>query len=422
MITIFTVVSNILQFIVGYIFYKIISCCLERKKPKIFFFIIWGGLSIVSTFAILAGDPVNITIVAILFLLINFLLFKGKPLIKLAMAVILFPIATGLNFLHNAIGSFFFFRHYTETDTIENLIFSVNTYLFVVLFWYVFYYYSKKSLIKMKELLDNRTWTIMIIICLAPFAGIFTCVYFTPSETYKVWPCVIACIITSSCSIRLASNLADGIYADMEKKNLKLQKNYYEILEKNQTKIRELRHDMNNHLTIIGLLLKNKNNKEALEYFETLSVSLEAPNRRFCKNKVVNAVLNIKYNQLSELKTDIFFNISIDSVIIDNISLCSIFTNTLDNAIEAIRKIPDKTKRRISLKARCSDSGYFSYEIINTKVNPIHQQKGRFLTDKNNSKHHGIGLSSIQSIVSRYGGTIDISYTDAEFKVIILIK
>ena len=133
----------------------------------------------------------------------------------------------------------------------------------------------------MKELLDNRTWTIMIIICLAPFAGIFTCVYFTPSETYKVWPCVIACIITSSCSIRLASNLADGIYADMEKKNLKLQKNYYEILEKNQTKIRELRHDMNNHLTIIGLLLKNKNNKEALEYFETLSVSLEAPNRRF---------------------------------------------------------------------------------------------------------------------------------------------
>ena len=389
MITILTVFSNILQFIVGYIFYKIISCCLERKKPKIFFFIIWGGLSIVSTFAILAGDPVNITIVAILFLLINFLLFKGKPLIKLAMAVI---------------------------------IFSVNTYLFVVLFWYVFYYYSKKSLIKMKELLDNRTWTIMIIICLAPFAGIFTCVYFTPSETYKVWPCVIACIITSSCSIRLASNLADGIYADMEKKNLKLQKNYYEILEKNQTKIRELRHDMNNHLTIIGLLLKNKNNKEALEYFETLSVSLEAPNRRFCKNKVVNAVLNIKYNQLSELKTDIFFNISIDSVIIDNISLCSIFTNTLDNAIEAIRKIPDKTKRRMSLKARCSDSGYFSYEIINTKVNPIHQQKGRFLTDKNNSKHHGIGLSSIQSIVSRYGGTIDISYTDAEFKVIILIK
>lgn len=422
MTTVFSIFSNVLQFIVGYIFYKIISCCLDRRKPDVLFFVIWTGLSVVSTITILAGDPVNITIVAVLFILINFLLFKGKPLIKLAMAIILFPIATGLNFLHNDMGSFFFFKNHTYADNMEMLLWSVSTYLFVVLFWFCFYRCSRSSLMKMRVLLHDKAWIIVIVICLASFAGIFTCVYFTPAETYKVWPWVIVCIITSSCSIRLASYLADGIYADMEKKNLQLQKSYYEILEENQSNIRKLRHDMNNHMAVIGTLLKNKDTDEALEYFQNLSVNLEASSRTFCKNSVVNAVLNTKYNQLTSLKADIFFNISIDNMsAIDDVSLCTIFANTLDNAIEALRKIGDKTDRHVSLKARYSDTGYFSYEIVNRKVNPIRRQKNRFLTDKADPTSHGIGLSSVQSIVARYGGDMDISYSDAEFKVTILI-
>ena len=47
--------------------------------------------------------------------------------------------------------------------------------------------------------------------------------------------------------------------------------------------------------------------------------------------------------------------------------------------------------------------------------------KNRFITDKADPESHGIGISSVKEIVERYDGTIDISYTDDEFKVLILI-
>lgn len=39
---------------------------------------------------------------------------------------------------------------------------------------------------------------------------------------------------------------------------------------------------------------------------------IETGNRPFCKNSVVNTLLNAKYNQTSEQNIDCFFSISID--------------------------------------------------------------------------------------------------------------
>lgn len=108
-------------------------------------------------------------------------------------------------------------------------------------------------------------------------------------------------------------------------------------------------------------------------------------------------------------------------MMIDDVSLCTIFANTLDNAVEACQKIEDKAARRISVKARYTENGYFSYEIVNSKCNRIRMRRERFITDKADSASHGVGISSVKEIVERYGGTMDISFTEGEFKVIILI-
>ena len=100
--------------------------------------------------------------------------------------------------------------------------------------------------------------------------------------------------------------------------------------------------------------------------------------RRFCKDSIVNAVLNAKYNAAEDASVDSFFHVDIDEILgIDPISLCTIFSNTLDNAIEACRKIPEREKRRISLKARYTENGYFSCEIVNSKKKCDSKEKGR---------------------------------------------
>lgn len=415
--------ADILCFTVGYFFYKTECCFLTPRKGKLVFLLTWVLLSAASTIVIYPQDPVNITMALVCLALSNALLFKGRWVVKISAVTVLFPIATALNNLHMDMGVKLFLSVNPNVSGRADDIFAVSSYGLVVLFWYLFYRLQKDALHKIYQILDSRAWLMVNVICAASFASVLSCTYFAPTPTYYMWPALIACIVTNIGCVRLAgSYLADGIYADMERKNLQMQQNYYEELEKNQNRIRKLRHDLNNHLIVVGRLLDSGQRDEAEAYFRTLSDTVTTSSRTFCKNGVVNAVLNSKYDKIAEAGIDSFFNISIDGMMmIDDVSLCTVFANTLDNAVEACLKMEDKEDRYISVKARYTENGYFSYEIKNSKRNEIKMRRERFITDKADSLSHGVGISSVKEIVEKYAGTIDISFTEEEFKVVVLI-
>ena len=422
LIFLFERIDNISQFIAGFYFLRCLDCCLERRKGKLLFFITWIVCSAIASFVIFPQDATNITGIFLLFLLLNLVLYHGKWIIKLSMILILLPISAALNLLVMDIGGYLFFLYFTEQDALENTIFSTLFYSIAVIFWIVFYRLFHKNLTEIRNTFTTRAWYMISIICAASFVGIFTCVYFSPDTTWYIWPCTFACIITNVGSIRLAAYLADGIHADLERKNLQLQKNYYEELEQNQKQIRKFRHDMNNHLSVVGYLLQKGELQKARDYFDKISVYMQTANRKFCENSVVNAVLNAKYNLMTDAKIDGFFHISIDKLLfIDDVSLCTLFANTLDNAIEACQKIEVPDRRKLELKCRYTENGYFSLELINSKINEIVVQKNQYISDKEDKSAHGIGISSIRDIVEKYEGTLDISYDDTSFKVVILI-
>ena len=74
------------------------------------------------------------------------------------------------------------------------------------------------------------------------------------------------------------------------------------------------------------------------------------------------------------------------------------------------------------MRARYGENGYFSYEIINSKQNEIREKKGILLTDKDDARSHGLGIASVNEAVEKYTGTFDISYTEEEFRVVVLIQ
>lgn len=73
------------------------------------------------------------------------------------------------------------------------------------------------------------------------------------------------------------------------------------------------------------------------------------------------------------------------------------------------------------MKCRYTENGCFSLELINSKINEIVVQKNQYISDKEDKSAHEIGISSIRDIVEKYEGTLDISYDDTSFKVVILI-
>lgn len=422
-IFIFYRLANIMEFVTGYFFMKCMDCTMKRRTGKLTFLLGLVLYSVVSTLVIFPKDMTNISFALLLFALANFTLYKGKWLIKLSMVLIFLPIAASVNLLHIDIGGHIFMQFFTEKDEVANSIFSSVAFVVLPVFWMIFYRFFNPSLKKIQNIFTDKAWTIIDVISLASFSALFSCIYLAPEhKTYFIWPCILACLITNIGSVRLAAYLADGLHADLERKNLQLQKNYYEELEHSQNQIRKFRHDMNNHLSVVGNLLNDGNLSEAKEYFSSISGYMQTANRKFCQNSVVNAVINAKYQIMINASIDTFLNIDIDKMmLIDDVSLCTIFANTLDNAIEACQKIDDTAKRKLELKCRYTENGYFSFELFNSKINEINEKKRRFLSDKEDQSAHGIGISSVKEIVDKYDGTLDISYASQWFKVVILI-
>ena len=416
------IIGKIIILTEGYIFYRMLACLMNPRKwiPCKVAAVI--GFGTVVSVIIYPQDMVNITLMLALFVLMNWVAFDAAWLLRISVIMLFYPTVVVINYtMWQIIGHVVLL--FFDEDSMGNMIFYTVSWILPLLFWYMYYRTIERRLKNISELMDKRSWLLLDIVCLASMAASFTLIYFSPEESYKIVPGMLACLVTNIGSVRLSFYMADSIFADLERKNLRMQQNYYEELENNQMQIRRFRHDMKNHFAVAGELLRKKDYTGAEDYFEKLAGHMETRNRQFCKNGIVNALLNMKYNMASEEGIDAFFHIDIDKMIgLDEISLCTILANTLDNAIEALRKVEDIQERRLSVKARHTENGYFSYEIVNSKINEVQERKGLFLTDKEDKKSHGLGIPSVREVVEKYKGTLDISYTEEEFQVVVLIE
>ena len=130
---------------------------------------------------------------------------------------------------------------------------------------------------------------------------------------------------------------------EMLHQQLEMQSRYYEQMETHQREIQAIRHDIQNHMLYIMSMIGKGESGAALEYAEKLHTRIvSARHHRFCRNSVADVLLNAKY---AEIRADgIILNARVDlpaSLPMDNLDLCILLGNLLDNAIEACRRIED---------------------------------------------------------------------------------
>ena len=106
--------------------------------------------------------------------------------------------------------------------------------------------------------------------------------------------------------------------------------------------------------------------------------------------------------------------------------LYSLFGNALDNAIEAVSKLSDASKRSISLVVRESH-GAASIHVENYCEGELEFRDSLPVTTKRNAAgspdeaNHGFGMKSMRHICERYGGTLTTSAAGGVFKLDALI-
>lgn len=195
-----------------------------------------------------------------------------------------------------------------------------------------------------------------------------------------------------------------------EKSNLELLK--YKYLENDLKAYRQHRHDMKNHLTVMYELVKNKNYDDLESY--TKEYITETHQKLKSVESGSDEIDVLLYHKVHEAKASY---ISVDYLIkpVLNLShhtlmdIVSVFSNLLDNAIEANSHIADFSKRALNITV---DEDQLDYIIVVTNAFIKNDQLKNFsddgFTTKDDARNHGMGLGIITKIIERYKGQLHI--------------
>lgn len=200
-------------------------------------------------------------------------------------------------------------------------------------------------------------------------------------------------------------------------RQVEIQLRHYEKLEKMDSEMRRFRHDYVNHMQSLLSLIKMGEYGEAEEYILKLQNTKHKTEALFTTgNKLADAILTDKSDILSE-------NIRIEyqGVIpssIENMDLCVILSNSIDNAIEACKECDFPCV--ISIIAAVKQ-GYFVITVKNPTINP-NSFNDIPPTTKSDKKSHGIGLMNIKDIASKNNGQLSVRCENHLFELSVTLK
>ena len=222
---------------------------------------------------------------------------------------------------------------------------------------------------------------------------------------------------------RLQSQLEMESRQENLEKQIELQERSIEKLEQSYSQMRELRHDLQNHLLVMGGLVEQKDIDGLRDYMKTMVNCVDAAAfLTITGNTAVDAVLNEKMISAKKNKIGTFFDIPpFQKLPCEAMDLCVILSNILDNAVEACQKCPDEIERFIKLKLIVSDNGV-SLTCSNSAVKPPKRQNGNFITDKIDKQNHGIGMRSIKNTIAKYNGDLLTRMENNEFTIIVRLN
>jgi sensor histidine kinase YesM len=194
--------------------------------------------------------------------------------------------------------------------------------------------------------------------------------------------------------------------------------------EKQNLKIRSLRHDMKNYLACLLGMVKEGKTEDATDYIEklleaNLTDTIHDVSRS--GNIVIDSLVNYKCYLAKKAGVKFYINAFIPTVLpFQNGHLTVILGNLLENALDACRNMISK-KRFIELKMSYRKE-ILSIEVCNSYEGKRYQDSfRRFLTTKEYSYNHGLGLASVEQSIVPYHGKLIAECNDNIFQVTIVM-
>ncbi|HCC35927.1 MAG TPA: hypothetical protein DEQ02_10040 [Ruminococcaceae bacterium] len=199
---------------------------------------------------------------------------------------------------------------------------------------------------------------------------------------------------------------------------------YYKDMVEQQGEVREIRHDLKNCLSSLASYLRVNDFQQVAEYSK--KIDKMADSLKMQVNTGYQALDIIFWGKVRLAEhCGVNFSYSLfmpEDMRVDEMDLCIILANALDNAIEACKKIEEPGRRKISLVLK-TEGDYISIYIENsTGKKVIVPEGGLVKTTKEDAKNHGFGLQSIKNLAEKYNGDMAVSSDEQIFMLSVLLK
>lgn len=402
------------------------------KKPidnsKKIGFLLTLGLALFGVLG-LPLSPLRILIVHIIFFMCQLLLFRGHWLKRLLIVIGWFACIMVSDLLIIEL----FYRYYElyPKDSIQFKTYWILTGVAgkVISFMIIHMVYR---LIKDRGRTLNFT---VLATYLAPLISIYvidlvikcilTMPYLSVYDSFHIVAASIGLLISNVftwniCNALIEKERQRQHYALYQEK-IKSQYEYYRRQEKREEESRRLWHDIKNHIQCMHELIHQGHSDEAAQYLASLEQDITRLQGSIrTGHLIVDAILTEKYNRALYYQIKSVIKVDARNLdFIDDLHLCIIYSNLLDNAIEACEKV-EKERREILITTK-TENGFTVISVENANNGQIIKEDGKFITTKKDKCWHGIGLSNVTKVVQEYNGELKVIYNENYFKVKIIL-
>lgn len=315
---------------------------------------------------------------------------------------------------------FWIWTGYSDTSLQDIIMSMVTLFILFVVFWLV----GRKS----KSALSELSWWYYIaflIICVVNVC-VLAILENKLMQRYTEYALVFLLLLIGFI-VQMAFVLVLGASNNWHRKNeelkeyyINLQREHYQLLEYKNQETRKIRHDMRAHLYVMKQYTEQKSWDQLNDYINTIYGKLDSSHSvRSVHNETVDAVLNYYGEKFKNNGCTFRLRGRMPEVCyIDAYDLCTIFSNILSNAFEAVEKVETKW---VELSIGFDDENiYISEKNIYNGMYQI--DKGKIVTGKKDKQAHGLGLDNIRDSVSKYHGTLNYELLKDEFVLEIIME
>ncbi len=297
----------------------------------------------------------------------------------------------------------------------------------IVGFFYPAFHYFSKVLDSMSR---SKFWNYTTIISLS---FLFLNILFRPQSYQnislgrvgKIYPLLEGALLLSLISIytlyyHTVWNIVKNDDLNKKREILEIEAKHMQELQDYIRQSAKLRHDFRHSVRLLSTLAQKEDLSTLKEYLAAYEAQLEMPLPvQYCQNAAMNALLGYYQEMAKEANIQIHWRIELpDPLPFSELDLAALFGNLIENAIHGCQTLP-KEERYFDLTSEIPHPGQFYIVSTNSFNGVVHKKELKYHSTK--SQGLGIGLSSIEATVEKYGGHMKISHNQKEFDIDILL-